>query len=244
MPPGRSRRHLRQRTAPRSEHQGVSRPRSLSGRKEAAADPGESGLVQKLGPHMLLKHPMAHRGRLPVRGRGRNVGVLHVGLRRRRRPQRSRVPADPRPGPAVLGLRPRLRRAHQARPLRPRPPHRRPRPYLGHRRGHRTAHGGSSGRLRADAGRSRLHRRPGRAARRRTGDDRKARRGARQFPATAPAGRLFPISPAAVDLYTVGVHWALGDAGAALGAGKNLRADQFPTAERKARMGTDMARAW
>ncbi|MGI5405099.1 helix-turn-helix domain-containing protein [Streptomyces sp. CA-135486] len=71
-----------------------------------------------------------------------------------------------------------------------------------------------------------------------------ARRAARQLPPTAPAGRLFPLSPAAVDLYAVGVHWALGDAGAALEAGKNLRAAQFPTAERKARMGTDMARAW
>ncbi|MGX1975826.1 transcriptional regulator [Streptomyces kronopolitis] len=71
-----------------------------------------------------------------------------------------------------------------------------------------------------------------------------ARRAARRLPKTAPAGRLFPLSPAAVDLYAVGVHWALGDAGAALEAGKNLREEQFPTAERKARMGTDMARAW
>lgn len=71
-----------------------------------------------------------------------------------------------------------------------------------------------------------------------------ARRAARRLPAAAPPGRLFPISPAAVDLYAVGVHWALGDAGAALDAGKNLRAAQFPTAERKGRLGTDMARAW
>ncbi|WP_411073825.1 helix-turn-helix domain-containing protein [Streptomyces sp. cmx-4-7] len=71
-----------------------------------------------------------------------------------------------------------------------------------------------------------------------------ARRAARRLPLLAPAGRLFPLSPAAVDLYTVGVHWALGDAGAALEAGRNLRTDHFPTAERKARLGTDMARAW
>ncbi|MDH6221477.1 hypothetical protein M2283_008824 [Streptomyces pseudovenezuelae] len=71
-----------------------------------------------------------------------------------------------------------------------------------------------------------------------------ARRAAARLPETAPAGRLFPISPAAVDLYAVGVHWALGDAGAALEAGKDLRPAQFPTAERKARLGTDMARAW
>ncbi|MFJ7187679.1 helix-turn-helix domain-containing protein [Streptomyces bacillaris] len=71
-----------------------------------------------------------------------------------------------------------------------------------------------------------------------------ARRAARGLLAVPPAGRLFPISPAAVDLYAVGVHWALGDAGAALEAGKNLHPAQFPTAERKARMSTDMARAW
>ncbi|KUN17682.1 DNA-binding protein [Streptomyces corchorusii] len=71
-----------------------------------------------------------------------------------------------------------------------------------------------------------------------------ARRSARRLPGTPPPGRLFPISPAAVGLYAVGVHWALGDAGAALEAGKDLRPDQFPTAERRARLGTDMARAW
>ncbi|MBT2674777.1 helix-turn-helix transcriptional regulator [Streptomyces sp. ISL-14] len=71
-----------------------------------------------------------------------------------------------------------------------------------------------------------------------------ARRAAHRLPQAAPPGRLFAISPAAVDLYAVGVHWALGDAGAALDAGKNLRPEQFPTAERKARLGTDMARAW
>ncbi len=42
------------------------------------------------------------------------------------------------------------------------------------------------------------------------------------------------------------MHWALGDAGAALEAGKDLRAAQFPTAEseRRVRLGTDMARTW
>ncbi len=71
-----------------------------------------------------------------------------------------------------------------------------------------------------------------------------ARRAARRLPETPPPGRLFPIHPAAVDLYAAGVHWALGDAGAALEAGKDLRPEQFTTAERKARLGTDMARAW
>ena len=71
-----------------------------------------------------------------------------------------------------------------------------------------------------------------------------ARRAAARLSETAPAGRLFPISPAAVDLYAVGVHRALGDAGAVLEVGKDLRPAHFPTAERKARLGTDMARAW
>ncbi|MFH8772028.1 multiprotein-bridging factor 1 family protein [Streptomyces sp. NPDC017958] len=71
-----------------------------------------------------------------------------------------------------------------------------------------------------------------------------ARRAARRLPTYPPDGRLFRISPAAVDLYAVGVHWALGDAGAALEAGRGLRAEQFPTAERKGRMHTDLARAW
>ncbi|MEW1546196.1 transcriptional regulator [Streptomyces tsukubensis] len=71
-----------------------------------------------------------------------------------------------------------------------------------------------------------------------------ARRAARRLPATAPKDRLFRISPAAVDLYAVGVHWALGDAGAALEAGRHLRPGQFPTPERTSRMHTDLARAW
>lgn len=71
-----------------------------------------------------------------------------------------------------------------------------------------------------------------------------ARRAAGRLAATVPAGRLFPVTPAAVDLYAVGVHWALGDAGSALEAGKDLRPERFPTAERRARMHTDLARAW
>ncbi|MFB6579406.1 transcriptional regulator [Streptomyces sp. NPDC056402] len=73
---------------------------------------------------------------------------------------------------------------------------------------------------------------------------REAARAARDLPDAAHAGRLFAITPAAVDLYAVGVHWALGDAGTALEAGRNLHADQFPTIERKGRMHTDLARAW
>lgn len=71
-----------------------------------------------------------------------------------------------------------------------------------------------------------------------------ATRAARALPHDPPSGRLFPVTPAAVGLYAVGVHWALGDAGSALDAGRGLREEQFATAERKGRMHTDLARAW
>ncbi|MDI5963432.1 helix-turn-helix domain-containing protein [Streptantibioticus silvisoli] len=71
-----------------------------------------------------------------------------------------------------------------------------------------------------------------------------ATRAARGLPDEAPTGRLFPLTPAAVDLYAVGVHWALGDAGTALETGRRLHEDQFRTAERKGRMHTDLGRAW
>lgn len=73
---------------------------------------------------------------------------------------------------------------------------------------------------------------------------REAARAARDLPDQAPAGRLFPVTPATIDLYAVGVHWALGDAGTALEAGRRLHPDQFPTAERKGRMHTDLGRVW
>jgi hypothetical protein len=52
------------------------------------------------------------------------------------------------------------------------------------------------------------------------------------------------ISPAQVTLYEVSVRWGLGDPGAALDIGERLHPDQFPTRERKARLHTDMARAF
>ncbi|MEU1676294.1 helix-turn-helix transcriptional regulator [Streptomyces roseifaciens] len=73
---------------------------------------------------------------------------------------------------------------------------------------------------------------------------REAGRAAWRLPERPPAGAAFSISPAAVTLYEVGVHWALGDAGTALQAGRALHPGQFPTAERRARMHTDLARAW
>lgn len=71
-----------------------------------------------------------------------------------------------------------------------------------------------------------------------------AQTAARGLPELAPQGRLFSITPAEVSLYAVGVHWALGDSGSALEAGRSLRAEQFSTVERKGRMHTDLARAW
>ncbi|MEU1815177.1 tetratricopeptide repeat protein [Streptomyces roseifaciens] len=73
---------------------------------------------------------------------------------------------------------------------------------------------------------------------------REAARAARRLPGQPPAGGPFPISPAAVTLYAVGVHWALGDTGAALQAGSVLHPGQFSAAERRARMHTDLARVW
>jgi len=73
---------------------------------------------------------------------------------------------------------------------------------------------------------------------------REATAAARSLPDQAPAGRLFPITPAEVSLYAVGVHWALGDAGAALETGQHLHSGQFTTAERRGRLHTDLGRAW
>jgi transcriptional regulator with XRE-family HTH domain len=52
------------------------------------------------------------------------------------------------------------------------------------------------------------------------------------------------VTPAQVALYEVSVHWSLGDAGAAIAAGRGVRAADLPTAERRGRLFTDLARAW
>lgn len=62
-------------------------------------------------------------------------------------------------------------------------------------------------------------------------------------PRSAP-GQPISMTPAHVALYRVGVHWSLGDAGAALSVGRQLHPDQFPTPERRARLFTDLARSW
>ncbi|MFI0899320.1 transcriptional regulator [Streptomyces sp. NPDC020983] len=73
---------------------------------------------------------------------------------------------------------------------------------------------------------------------------REAAAAARVLPAVAPQGRVFPVTPSSVDAYAVGVHWALGDSGAALDIGNRLVPQQFATVERQGRFHTDMARAW
>ena len=52
------------------------------------------------------------------------------------------------------------------------------------------------------------------------------------------------MGPNQVALYKVGTLWAVGDAGAAIDAGRHLTPGMFPTAERRARLHTDMGRAW
>ncbi|WP_341274991.1 hypothetical protein [Streptomyces kasugaensis] len=61
-----------------------------------------------------------------------------------------------------------------------------------------------------------------------------------------PAGprHSFSVTPSSVTLYKVGVLWSLGDAGAAVHTGRNLHPARFPTAERRGRLHTDLARAW
>lgn len=58
------------------------------------------------------------------------------------------------------------------------------------------------------------------------------------------SGHPFALAPAQVTLYQLGIHWALGDAGAGLHAARHLRPEHFRTPERRARLHTDRARAW
>lgn len=58
------------------------------------------------------------------------------------------------------------------------------------------------------------------------------------------SGHPLALTSAQVTLYQLGIHWALGDAGAGLHATRHLRPEHFSTAERRARLHTDRARAW
>jgi hypothetical protein len=71
-----------------------------------------------------------------------------------------------------------------------------------------------------------------------------AERAVTRLPSQSVSGQPFSVTPAHVALYRIGVHWSLGDAGAALSAGRRLRPEQFPTPERRGRLFTDLARAW
>ncbi|WP_051751736.1 hypothetical protein [Streptosporangium amethystogenes] len=65
-----------------------------------------------------------------------------------------------------------------------------------------------------------------------------------RLPTRTIAGQPFSIGPAHVSLYEIGVHWSLGDAGAALRAGRDVHPGQLSTPERRGRLYTDLARAW
>ncbi|GAA3070662.1 helix-turn-helix domain-containing protein [Streptosporangium carneum] len=67
---------------------------------------------------------------------------------------------------------------------------------------------------------------------------------AARLPSQAVSGRPFAVSPAHVSLYEVGVRWSLGDAGAAVHAGRSVHPSQLLTPERRGRLHTDLARAW
>jgi transcriptional regulator with XRE-family HTH domain len=71
-----------------------------------------------------------------------------------------------------------------------------------------------------------------------------AGRAADRNPGQPLPGYAIAVTPAHVTLYEIGVHWSLGDAGAALHAARDLRPGQLPTAERRGRLHTDLARAW
>lgn len=71
-----------------------------------------------------------------------------------------------------------------------------------------------------------------------------ASRAADRNPGQPLPGYAIAVTPAHVTLYEIGVHWSLGDAGAALHAARGLRPGQLPTAERRGRLHTDLARAW
>jgi hypothetical protein len=47
-----------------------------------------------------------------------------------------------------------------------------------------------------------------------------------------------------VQMYRMNINYSLGDAGAALAVGEELRPEMYPTPERQGRLHTDLARAW
>lgn len=76
------------------------------------------------------------------------------------------------------------------------------------------------------------------------GSIRDAERAASLLPEPPNGKQTFGVTPASVTLYKTGVLWALGDSGAAVHAGSGIRPGQLPTAERRGRLHTDLARAW
>lgn len=74
---------------------------------------------------------------------------------------------------------------------------------------------------------------------------REAERAARSVaPHALARPNRFPVDPAQVRLYELGIRWALDDLGEAMRVGRTLRAAQFGTRERRARLYTDLGRVW
>ncbi|GAA1884692.1 helix-turn-helix transcriptional regulator [Actinomadura bangladeshensis] len=74
---------------------------------------------------------------------------------------------------------------------------------------------------------------------------REAERAARSVvPRALARPNRFPVDPAQVRLYELGVRWALDELGEAMRVGRTLRAVQFDTRERRARLYTDLGRVW
>lgn len=69
-----------------------------------------------------------------------------------------------------------------------------------------------------------------------------AGRVSRWLPADHLRSQWFQVTPAQVNLYRVGIMWSAAEPGQALAAARGLRPEQFPTAERRARLLTDIAR--
>ncbi|GAA3416343.1 hypothetical protein GCM10018952_44220 [Streptosporangium vulgare] len=86
----------------------------------------------------------------------------------------------------------------------------------------------------------RLHRKPGRRPTAGVHAARGRERAAERL--TALTGKT--DAELFVKMYGVNLNYALGDAGAAVRAGQELRPDMYKTPERRGRYHTDMARAW
>lgn len=212
------------------------------------------------------EQPAARRTAGPARRRSRRVrqspghlvrpAFRHVQSRRTRTDQDRPVRPGAAGGGPCRGLCGDVRLSAGVRRCRTRAEHRSstpgpadggsaPHPHRGEpRRGHGAQERGPALGLRADALHHRLHESVRRGAGGGAHHDPRSDPGCPGPAARFPGGSPLPVTPAAVDLYSVSVNWALGDAGSALEAGRRLQPGQFGTAERKGRMHTELGRAW